>query len=1202
MLETPPAQTINGQIRGKWEPGNEALGLQASCAGYRLSNGVMQMTTGTKLGASLAVALAVIAALGVGAYLSTEQLLETNNWVIHTHQVIEKLDSVSSMLQDAETGERGFLLTGEAEYLAPYAAARSVIGSEIEALGRLISDNPAQVKSLDRVRALAEGRLAVLQEVIDLRKQSGLDAAGQAIRSGNGKRVMDDIRSMVAEMQDRERRLLDARESASKASASRTIVAVTVGTPLSLLVLAVFAMVITAKAGAVGARRTRPGAKLARWGRAIPRYAFAVVAVAVGTVLRMWLVRAFGPLPTFVTLYPAVLLVASIAGGGPGVFASILAALAADYFYIEPAWQFTVGAPNDVLALIIFTGTNLLLCVLMDRLRKSQWVEALSTAQEEDLDLLDRGTVLALDPDHRIVRWSEGCRRLYGYEAGEAVGRFTHDLFKVPVDQSLKEARIALLEHGHWQGERIRHAKDGTERTIAVLWALRRDEKGQPQAIMELSADITDRKRAETALRESEMRFATTLASIGDAVIATDLECKINFMNPEAEKLTGWPLHDALGRSIRQVFHIVNESTRNEVECPVLKALREGVIVGLANHTLLIRKDGTEAPIDDSAAPIKNTEGGITGVVLVFRDVTERKQAEEALQESEERLQFALMVSHTGAWDLDLDNHGAFRTVEHDRIFGYEELLPQWTYEMFLAHVLDEDRPEVDRKFQKAMQEQGNWDFECRIVRPDGERRWIWACGQHRRKMRGGSHRMAGIVQDITERKQVEEALRRAHDELEERVEDRTVELRRVNRDLTQRIEENAQTLEALRRNRQRLAEAQRIAHLGNWDWNIATGELAWCDEMFRIFGFAPQACPVSYERFLEWVHPDDRDYVQQCVGRALEDVEEYNLQYRIVRPNAELRAVKAQGEVTFDEMGAPARMFGTVLDVTEQVRAQEEASIRQQQLIQADKLVSLGILVAGVAHEINNPNHSIMSNVTALSEVWESVQPILDRFYGDFGDFVLGGYEYSECRDKLPGMFSNAIANSRRIEVIVNELRDFARNNPTETMAPVDANATVNSAVILLSNLVKKHTDRFHVELAPGLPAVIGNFQRIEQVVINLIQNACQSLPNRERSVTVATYHDEPAERVVIEVRDEGVGISEENMKQMGTPFFTTKRGAEGMGLGLWISSNIAHEHGGTLTFSSREGGGTSAILSLPAYRRSDTSISVKPVVERAK
>ena len=133
-------------------------------------------------------------------------------------------------------------------------------------------------------------------------------------------------------------------------------------------------------------------------------------------------------------------------------------------------------------------------------------------------------------------------------------------------------------------------------------------------------------------------------------------------------------------------------------------------------------------------------------------------------------------------------------------------------------------------------------------------------------------------------------------------------------------------------------------------------------------------------------------------------------------------------------------------------------------------------------------------------------------------------------------------------------------------------------------------------------LPAVIGNFQRIEQVVINLIQNACQSLPNRERSVTVATYHDEPAERVVIEVRDEGVGISEENMKQMGTPFFTTKRGAEGMGLGLWISSNNAHEHGGTLTFSSREGGGTSAILSLPAYRRSDTSISVKPVVERAK
>ena len=415
-----------------------------------------------------------------------------------------------------------------------------------------------------------------------------------------------------------------------------------------------------------------------------------------------------------------------------------------------------------------------------------------------------------------------------------------------------------------------------------------------------------------------------------------------------------------------------------------------------------------------------------------------------------------------------------------------------------------------------------------------------------------------------------EERLKKSHEELEHRIQERTQTLQR--------------TVKALCQSQQQLAEAQRIAHLVNWDWNIATGELDWSDEMYRMFGFEPQAFPANYGHFTGRVHPDDRGQVAEVVKRALEGKEEYNVQYRILMPDGEVRAVKALGEVTFDEKGNPVRMFGTALDVTEQLRAQEEATLRQQQLIQADKLASLGVVAAGVAHEINNPNHSIMSNVTALSEVWESTRPILDRFYADFGDFVLGGFEYSECHDKLPGMFSNALANSRRIEVIVNELRDFARSSPRELTAGVDVNAAVNSALILVSSLVKKHTDRFSTELAAGLPPVSGNFQRIEQVIINLVQNACQALPSRDRAVTVVTHHDASTDSVVITVCDEGTGISEQNMKHMGTPFFTTKRHSEGTGLGLWISMSIVREHGGTLTFNSNEGRGTCAVLSLPA------------------
>lgn len=133
---------------------------------------------------------------------------------------------------------------------------------------------------------------------------------------------------------------------------------------------------------------------------------------------------------------------------------------------------------------------------------------------------------------------------------------------------------------------------------------------------------------------------------------------------------------------------------------------------------------------------------------------------EMALRESEERLRFALETSHIGAWDLDLVDHTAFRSPEHDRIFGYAELLPKWTYEMFLEHVLPEDRAMVDGKFRRAMESQGDWNIECRIRRTDGQIRWIWAAGQHRLDATGAARRMAGVVLDITERKLVEEALK----------------------------------------------------------------------------------------------------------------------------------------------------------------------------------------------------------------------------------------------------------------------------------------------------------------------------------------------------------------------------------------------------------------------------------------------------------
>lgn len=285
------------------------------------------------------------------------------------------------------------------------------------------------------------------------------------------------------------------------------------------------------------------------------------------------------------------------------------------------------------------------------------------------------------------------------------------------------------------------------------------------QDLAEAFNAMTEKVQArERDLRASEQRWATTLSSIGDAVIATDVEGRVTFMNAVAESLTGFTLHEAAMKPVKTIFNIIDDKTRKEIENPVGKVLREINVVSLANHATLIKKNGEEIPIDDSGAPIIDKEGKTIGVVLVFRDISERKLTEEALRDSEERMRYALESSHTGAWSLNLRDYSLSRSQEYDQIIGYSASLPNWTYKTFLDYILTEDRAAVDAKFQQSLQDGSDWSFECRIRHADGEIRWIWAAGRHQRGTDGRPLYLTGIVQDITERKEAEQELRKSEE------------------------------------------------------------------------------------------------------------------------------------------------------------------------------------------------------------------------------------------------------------------------------------------------------------------------------------------------------------------------------------------------------------------------------------------------------
>jgi PAS domain S-box-containing protein len=459
-----------------------------------------------KLTTTFAIGLLIIVVVGVSSFFGFQQIAESNRMVAHTHEVLEKLEQILSLHKDAETGQRGFVLTGEERYLEPYNQAVGEIGKQIDSLASLTKDNPAQQQSIHQLAQFSQDKLDELRTTIKLRREGGLAKALAVIRSDRGKRKMDEIRTIVVLMKDREWQLLEKRNRIAGETALDNSRRVGIGMLLTLLMLTAAAVVMT-RSLRFGERSTQSGNANGKWPGIAARYSFALAMVALAMLLRQWVVSSFGPLPIFIMFYPAVLLVASIAGSGPGILTTVLSLLAADYWYFPPYGQFGLSSSNDAIALGIFGSSSMFLSVFAERLHRTRITEAVNVTQEQQLALLDMGNLLALDLDRRIVRWSQGCSRLYGFEAQEAEGHLVDELLQTRNSQSWEQILRSLLEQGYWEGETSRRCKSGTELSLTILLALRRDLQGNPLAILEVSTDLTPQKSVETALLENEARL-----------------------------------------------------------------------------------------------------------------------------------------------------------------------------------------------------------------------------------------------------------------------------------------------------------------------------------------------------------------------------------------------------------------------------------------------------------------------------------------------------------------------------------------------------------------------------------------------------------------------------------------------------------------------------------------------------------------------
>jgi PAS domain S-box-containing protein len=527
------------------------------------------------------------------------------------------------------------------------------------------------------------------------------------------------------------------------------------------------------------------------------------------------------------------------------------------------------------------------------RLKKTE-----DALREKDFAIASAISAIAVaDLEGNLTYVNEAFLTMWGYDdEKEVLGKQAVEFWNVP-EEAAKVIQ-ALRDQGSWIGELVGKKKDGALLDVQLSANMIADKVGRPISMMASFLDITERVRAEEALRESEERYRTLFEGVPVGLYRTTPDGHILDINPALLEMLGFPDREAALRMN------VADGYANPADRARWQALldREAIVRGF--EAQWHRRDGTAIWVKDSAGAIRDAEGRVLYYEGAVEDITERKRAEEALRESEERLEMALEGADEGLWDLDTQTGRLYLSPRSCVMLGFEPDQVEPDVRWWEDRIHPQDAERVRLAVQAHLEGRTPYyTTEHRVRTKSGEWKWILDRGKVVERDEGGRPlREAGIHLDVTERKRAEE----------------------------------------------QLAEAQRMAHLGSWEWDIAHNTTVWSDELYRIFGVdVEQFDPNAYEAFLNCLHPEDRERVASVMEGAIRDPASFGVEYRIVRPDREVRHILAHGKVVFDEVGRPVKMVGVSQDVTERVRAEEALRESEQKfrLISEQSLLGIAII-----------------------------------------------------------------------------------------------------------------------------------------------------------------------------------------------------------------------------------------------------------------
>ena len=761
------------------------------------------------------------------------------------------------------------------------------------------------------------------------------------------------------------------------------------------------------------------------------------------------------------------------------------------------------------------------------------------------------------DENLRFTYLSNQALDLTGYSGESSLGKTRWEIVNMtPLSCSWPEHQAVLAAHQPFRDLECRRVgPDGTTRYLSISGAPIFDEQGRFKGYRGIGRNITERKGIEEALRLSEERYALALEASEEGHFDTDLETGEIFVSARLNEIYGFPRHANTANRVEFLNQIPFHPDDRHLLADIISADWDdpAQVSRMERYSArIVPRPGETRWIQTRAMVTRDAQGRARRRVGVIADITERKLAEEALRLSQERYAYAMEAAQDAHWDWIVGTDEYYTSPRVVDVFGLPPGTTFTSRKDYLAktNIVKEDLQAWMRAAEELFAGTGSHlSMELRAI-INGEVRWIQHNGLCVRDASGRVVRWCGSVRDVTERRRAEEALRQSEE---------------------------------------RYALAVAGSNEGIFDWDLVSDRAYVSYRAQELFGLPRGELwrPRRDWRNILTFHPEDAPRLHDSIKAHIRgSAPTYDVEFRIVVPGGGVRWFRQRGIALRDASGKAYRVVGSIGDVTEKHKAEEDLRRLERQLRQAQRLEAMGTLAGGIAHDFNN---------------------ILGAILG-YGEMALRD---ASKGSRLARDLDSIIVAGERGRALVDRVLAFSRSAVGERV-PVHVEKVVREALGLISPKLPPNVT-LHAKLHTGRAALLGDATQVHQVLMNLATNAVHAMPSggtlrvslsaaRLEAARTPTVGIMPAgDCLILEVADSGTGIAPEILDRIFDPFFTTKDVGTGTGLGLSLVHGIVAELGGAIDVASTPGAGSTFTVYLPRSGDAlDSSQQAEPELPR--